>query len=378
MSVQQILGILCPECGVETEAVIQDIVNGQDLIARSAFLTERLNEVECVQCQTNITPTVPILYYDMEKELAFVLTPPESSPGTSTPQEMISVLINTLINTLPVAQRKSYLFTPKRFDSFEKMGKAILELDGLSEETRQQQIEKAQLIETLLFAPDEATFQQTIKAHDADLDYEFFELFTGYIHAAQMEGDDTRARTLFALREHLAGLSTHGKEAIAQIDAQLSAAVVKRQEQLLEQLQSARNNEQRERLIADNYAALDLDFFQRLTTKINEATQAKDSDTANSLKALRDNIVFLRDKYEKKAKAALEKGESLFKEIIQSDEPDQVIKENLADINESFFLVLGANIERARQQGHEGPAEALEKIGQVAVAMLQEQRPSKS
>ncbi len=378
MSNQQIITILCPECGVESEVVIQDIINGQDLIAKSAFLAERLNEAQCVQCQTNITPTVPVLYYNLEKEFAFVLAPFESSLTTSTPDETMQGLTNVLINNLPAGQRKSFLFTPKRFDSFESMVKAILEADGVTEEKRQQQAEKAQLIETFLNIPDEATFQQQVKVHDAALDYAFFELFTGHIHAAQLAGDETGAQMLFALREHLAELSTQGKQAITQVDAQLSVAVAERQAQLLEQLMEARNNQQREDVIAHNYTLLDFAFFQQFTTKIDRAAQAGDSVTANTLKALRSNILFLKSEYEKKAKATLEKGEALFKQIIQSDEPDQVIKKNLDHINESFFFVLGANIERARQQGQEEATQAMEKIGKVAVALLQQQQPSKS
>jgi glutamyl/glutaminyl-tRNA synthetase len=159
--------------------------------------------------------------------------------------------------------------------------------------------------------------------------------------------------------------------AVAQVDAQLQEAVTKRQEQLFEQLKAAPNNKEREKLIADNYTALDFAFFQQVTAKIDQAVQAGDSVTANTYKALRSNIIFLKTEYEKKAKIALEKGETLFKEIIQSEEPDEVIRKNLTDINESFFFVLGANIERARQQNQEESAQALEKIGQVAVTLLQ-------
>ncbi|MCB0166958.1 MAG: hypothetical protein KDI79_22215 [Anaerolineae bacterium] len=374
---QQSITILCPECGTESDVVIQDIVNGQDLVAKTAFLEERLNDAQCVRCHTNITPTVPILYYDLEKETAFVLAPPESSLADSTQNETIQVLTNVLINDLPAGQRKPYLFTPTRFDSFERMVDAILESEGITAEVRQRQAEKVQLIETFLTSPDEATFQNNIEQYDAELDYDFFELFTGYIQSAQMAGDESKAQMLFALREHLAKSSSQGQLAVAQLDAQMSAEVAKRQEQLLEQLREARNNEQRERLIADNYELLDLTFFEQVAAKIDQAARAGDSVTANTLKALRSNILFLKTEYEKKTKAALEKGEELFKQIIQSDQPDQVLKKNLAQIDESFFFVLGTNIERARQQGQTEPAQAMEKIGQVAVTLLQQRQTSK-
>lgn len=311
MSMQQSITILCPKCGTESDVVIQDIVNGQDLVAKTAFLEERLNEALCVRCHTNITPTVPILYYDLEKETAFVLAPPESSLAAATQDETIQALTNVLINDLPAGQRKPYLFTPTRFDSFERMVDAILEAEGITAEVRQRQAEKAQLIEIFLTSPDEATFQHNIEQYDAELDYDFFELFTGYIQSAQMTGDESKAQMLFALREHLAKSSSQGQLAVAQLDAQMSAEVAKRQEQLLEQLREARNNEQRERLIADNYELLDLTFFEQVAAKIDQAAHAGDSVTANSLKALRSNILFLKTEYEKKTKAALEKGEEL-------------------------------------------------------------------
>ena len=254
---------------------------------------------------------------------------------------------------------------------------AFVEAEGITAEVRQRQAEKAQLIEIFLTSPDEATFQHNIEQYDAELDYDFFELFTGYIQSAQMAGDESKAQMLFALREHLAKSSSQGQLAVAQLDAQMSAEVAKRQEQLLEQLREARNNEQRERLIADNYELLDLTFFEQVAAKIDQAAHAGDSVTANSLKALRSNILFLKTEYEKKTKAALEKGEELFKQIIQSDQPDQIIKKNLAQIDESFFFVLGTNIERARQQGQTEPAQAMEKIGQVAVTLLQQRQTSK-
>ncbi|MCB0212270.1 MAG: hypothetical protein KDJ52_23215, partial [Anaerolineae bacterium] len=281
MSTQQSITILCPECGTESDVMIQDIVNGQDLVAKTAFLEERLNDAQCVRCQTNITPTVPILYYDLERETAFVLAPPESSLDASTQNEIIQSLTNVLINDLPANQRKSYLFAPTRFNTFETMVEAILESEGITAEKRQLQAEKAQLIETFLTSPDEATFQKNIDQYDTELDYDFFELFTSYIQSAQMTGDDARAQMLFALREHLAKSSSQGQIAVAQLDAKMSEAVAKRQGNLLEQMREARNNEQRERLIADNYELLDFSFFELVTAKIDEAAQAGDSETAN-------------------------------------------------------------------------------------------------
>jgi hypothetical protein len=63
---------------------------------------------------------------------------------------------------------------------------------------------------------------------------------------------------------------------------------------------------------------------------------------------------------------------ALLREILQSRDPQKVLAQKLDQIDESFFAVLSANIEEARQQNQNEAAQAMEMIGNMAMAMLQE------
>jgi hypothetical protein len=253
------------------------------------------------------------------------------------------------------------------------MVKAILEADGITEEVLQAQAAKVKLIEEFLQSPDEATLKEKVKAHDAELDEEFFEVLTFYMQAAQMSGDQARAQTFFALRSLLGKWSSRGKEAIDKIDAELGLVVIQSQDELLDRLISAKDDREREALIASGYGMLDYTFFQRLTARIDKATQQGDTQTAQQLKSLRTLVLDTKARHEEQSRAAMEKAMNLLKAIMQSKQPDQVMQERLEEIDDAFFFVLKANIEEARRQKHEEAAKALEMIGNMALAMLQEE-----
>ena len=339
---------------------------------KAAFLQGQTNLAQCPQCGTTFAANVPILYYDLEKELSLVLVPPDLNVLGSDQEKLIGDLTNSLVNSLPTEQRKFYLFNPKQFLSLESMVKAILEADGISEEVLEAQAARAKLIEEFLAAPDEAALLEKVKVHDAQLDYDFFEVLTAYIQSAQMAGDQERFQAFLALRTVLSELSSQGKAAVADIDAKIGLLVVSSQEQLLEKLENAKDDQELEAIVAAGHAMLDYAFFQKLTAKIDQASNRGDATTAQALKELRTKVLDIKAVHEAQTQAALEKAADLLKDVVSSGAPDQELANRLDDINEAFFFILNANIEEARRQGQEEPAKALEAIGNMALAMLQE------
>jgi hypothetical protein len=69
MAVQQIAPVICPNCRTQFTAPVENIIDGQDPAKKSALLQGQLNLVQCPQCGTVFTALVPVLYYDLEKEL---------------------------------------------------------------------------------------------------------------------------------------------------------------------------------------------------------------------------------------------------------------------------------------------------------------------
>ena len=374
MATQQVVPIACPNCRAQFTAPLQSIIDGQDPYLKAALLQGRLNVIQCPQCGYTGALEVPMFYYDQEKELAFVLAPNNLSLAGADQEKIIGTLTNTLINSLPAEERKFYLFNPRQFLTLESMVKAILEADGITEEMLEAQEAKVKLIEEFLQISDKSTLKEKIKEREAELDREFFEILTASIQAAQMGGDLTNFQALLGLRNLLVRFDPKSKKIVAEIDAELEAVFIQSQDELLEKLQAAKNDEEFQQLIAAGQPMLDYTFFQKLTSQIDEAEKAKNTQKAAELKALRSKILEVRAQQEEIIRAELEKSSKLLQEIIESPQPDRVLAKKLDQIDQTFFMVLTANIEEARRQKQEEVAKALTALGNIAMGLLQEQQ----
>ena len=371
MSAQTVEPVVCPTCNVQSVVPVRQIIDARDLVVKSAFLQGRMTSTQCPHCGATIVAAIPTLYYDASKELAFAFAPPDLAGSNPAQANSIGTLIVSLVDSLPTGQGKAYLLDPRRFSSLEGMIEAILAADGITSEVLQAQAAKAKLIEALLQSPSEAALKEKATAHAAELDYAFFELLSAYMQAAQMKGDQAGAQTFLALRTLLGQWAAQSRKIIAEIDAKLGLVVIHSREELLEKLQSA-NDSERATLVATGHVLLDQAFFQLLDAARDQAASIGDMATATRLTDLSATVSKLKSAHAANNQAAMQRAAALFKAVVQSDMPDQVLKRNVQKIDEAFFIVLGANIERARRQEQTEPARALELIGQLARAMLQE------
>ncbi len=372
MATQQVVPVSCPNCQAQFAAPLHTIVNGQDPYLKSALLQGRLNVIECPQCGFTGALNMPMLYYDQEKELAFVLAPNQLSLTGASQEKVIGNLTNSLVNSLPAEQRKFYLLNPKQFLTLDSMVKAILEADGITEEMLKAQEAKVKLIQEFLQVSDKAGLKEKIGIHQAELDREFFEILTASIQAAQMAGDITNFQALLGLRGLLAKHDPKSRKIVAEIDDELEAIFIESQEELLEKLQSTKNEAEFEQLVAAGQPMLDYVFFQKLTGQIDEAQKAKNGQKASELIALRSKILDVKARQDAAVQAALEKSAKLLQEVVKSSQPDQVLAKKLDQVDQAFFMVLSANIEEARRRKQPELAEALTALGNLAMGMLQE------
>ncbi|GAB4437741.1 MAG: CpXC domain-containing protein [Anaerolineae bacterium] len=372
MSFQQVMPVNCPSCNARFTAPIENIINGQDVSLKTAFLQGVLNVIRCPQCGFSGMASVPVLYYDLEKELALVHVPTDLSMMGDTQEKIIGDLTNRLFNSLPAEQKKFYLLNPTTFLTLDSLMKAILAADGITEEVLQAQEARMKLIEEFLKSPSEAALKAKVKEHDAQLDREFFETLTANLQTAQMAGDQQRAQTFLTLRTLISRWSSNGKKIVAEIDREMGLLVMESQEDLLSKLQTAQSNEEFEALVAAGHGFMDYSFFQQLTAKIDQAAQSGAKAEAETLRNLRNRILETKSRQEEQSKQALEESGKILEAIFKSRQPEKVIEEHLEQINEAFFFLVQANIDEARRQGHNDAAQALEMIGAMALAKLQE------
>ncbi len=374
MATRQIAPVLCPVCGMRFSAPIESIVDvGRNPQLKARFLQGQINIAQCPQCGTQGPMTAPLLYHDPAHELALVLMPNELNLHHNDQQKVIGDLSNALINSLPPEQRKAYLLIPRTFFTMQSMVNTVLEAEGITPEMIERQRVKAGLISDFLQAQDEESLRTLVREHDAQLDYEFFQILTASAQAAHADGKADLAQALLGLRAMLAELSSKGRTAVAEVDASLGLGETLTREDLLNRLQAAQSDEEEfEALVAAGRPLLDYAFFQNLTAQIEAAT---DADSAKQLKTLRTMILDTTAKQDEAARAAMQHAGDLLKAILQASDPQAVARQHLNEIDDAFFVILSANIQRAEAENRQDMVRALQQVADMVVGLMEDQLP---
>jgi hypothetical protein len=374
MATRQVAPIQCPVCGARFTAPIESIIDvGRDPRLKAQFLQGNINIAQCPQCGTQGPMTAPLLYHDPAHELALVLMPNELNLHHNDQQKIIGDLTNALINSLPPEQRKAYLLTPKTFFTMQGMINTVLEAEGITPDMLERQQAKIRLISEFLQAKDRDSLRKLVKDHDAELDYEFFQILTASTQAAQAEGQTETAQALLGLRALLADLSSQGRSAIAEVDASLGMGETITREELLTRLQKTQSDEEFEALVAVGRPLLDYAFFQNLTAQIESAP---DAETSGKLRELRTKILDTTAKQDEEARSRMQHANDVLKTILQAEDPQAVARENLDQIDDTFFAVLSANIQHAEAENRKEAVQALQQLADMILDLLEERLPA--
>ena len=368
-----IMPTLCPACGARFTAPAEGIIDvGSDPGLKGRFLRGQTNVTRCPQCGAETMMNTPLLYHDPDHELALVLMPVELALHHNDQQRIIGDLTNALINSLPPERRKGYLLSPQTFFTMQSLIDRVLQAEGITPEMIERQRARGRLIETFLQARDEETLRALVKEHDAELDYEFFQVLTASAQSAQVDGHPELARALMGLRALLAEMSATARSAVAEVNAALGLGETITRDELLARLRSAKDDEEWDALVAAGRPLLDYAFFQSLTAQIDTAP---DAETAAQLRALRSRILDTTARQDEEARAAMQAAADLLKTVLQSDDPEAVLRQHMAEIDDLFMAVVAANVQQAQADKRSDWVERLRTIGNLASAILEEQLP---
>jgi hypothetical protein len=316
--------------------------------------------------------TAPLLYHDPEHELALVLMPNQLNLHNNEQQRIIGDFTNSLINKLPPEQRKAYLLTPRIFFNMESLVNTVLEAEGITPEVLERQRAKALLINQLLQAQSEEQLRQVAKEHEGELDYEFFQMLTASAQTAHADGQTQLAQALLGLRAWLANLSSTARAAAAEVDVSLGLGETINREELLTRLQGAQSDQEFEELVAAARPLLDYAFFQNLTAQIDAAS---DGDSADRLRALRKRILDTAAKQDDEVRARVQRAGELLKAILEAEDPRALARQRLEEFDDTFFVVLSANVQRAESQNRKDLAEALQQIADMVLGLIEDALP---
>jgi hypothetical protein len=368
----QTVPVTCPNCQYRFAAPVLTIVDtGQNPEAKALFLSGQINIAACPQCGYAGALNTPLVYHDPEKELLYTYVPTEQ-------QRIVGDLTNRVMSALPTEKRRGYLLQPRSFLRIEAMIEAILEADGITREMIEAQRAKADLLSRLLQASSDKARRAIVQENDSQLDYEFFQLISLNLELAQAEDRSEQAQQLLALRQQLLDWTTTGREVAAREDAIRSLGTEITREGLLEKLVEAALTEDHirvETMVGVARPAIDYIFYQQLTERIETAERAGKADEGQKLKSLRDTVLTLTAEIDAEMQQATEEAAGLLQEILDSEEPEKVLRDNLHQIDELFLGVLATNLERAQRSSQTEDVEKLVQIGRILNDLILESQP---
>jgi len=363
----------CPSCGHQFQSPVEQILDVRaDPNAKMRLLNGLVNIAVCPQCGMRGTLSLPFLYHDPDKELALIYMPMDSARDNVERQKAIGRLTSSVMDDLPPEERKGYLFQPEVFLTLENMANKILEADGVTPEMLEEQRAKADLLQRMLDAPSEEALDAMIKENDAAIDAEFLGLLNANLELAQVTGQMADVPRLLAVRNKLVELSSEGRVLQKRNEMVEALRTEPTREKLLELLIQASDESTRELLIAFGRPLLDYGFFQALTSRIESAA---DDAERERLVALRTEILETRDRLDAETRALYEERSALLRDLLLSDDPQDLARRRSQEIDQVFFNVLAANLEEAQAARNQEAVDSLQALWSLLLRMAEESLP---
>ncbi len=375
--------IQCANCQQPIQAIVESIIDtAQDPQAKARLLTGRLNVVRCPNCGAPNTVLTPLLYHDPGKELLIAFVPMELGLPKDAQEKLIGDMMRELTSQLPQGAFKGYMFQPRQALSMQGLIDQILQADGVTPEMMEEQRARARLVEMFLQTTEE-NLPALVEQYDDQIDASFFQTMTLMTQQIAQDGRPDVAQQLLDLQSRIAELSTFGRRLIEQelnqetIVREVADAInalgeqAQRGDFLDLALQYAGDDQRLEALVGLARPAMDYTFFQELTMGIGQAP----AQERESLEALRDRLLELTAMVDQQTEMALQGAARLLQTILVSDNPDELIRENLPLFDYTFMQVLAANIQEAERQGDINAAARLKSVYERIVAVLQDAMP---
>jgi hypothetical protein len=368
--------ITCPNCGSPIQANIRQLIDvGQDPSAKAKLLSGTLNRIRCGVCGFEGNLATPLVYHDPENELLLTFMPVEVNIDKQEQERIIGNMINHIMENLPPEERKAYLLQPQAVLTMQGLIERVLETEGVTKEDIEAQRNKMRLFEDLLRTKEEQ-LEPFINEHDDELDSTFFQLASLALQATP----DQNARSAATKRlEKAIELSSFGKQLQTQEEELKKATESLRaiaddgltREALLDLFVDAPNDERVVALVNLTRPALDYNFFQLLTDKI----EAADGDEETRLSHLREKILEITQEIDQIQQAQAERAASLLKTLMEAGDLDAAIQQALPLIDDLFLGTLQANLRVAEERDDQETLSRLREIEARIQALIQQSLP---
>jgi len=375
--------IQCPNCGQSFSMPVEQIIDvGRDPSAKARLLSGQVNAGNCPNCGFRVALGTPLAYHDPEHELLLTFVPMDLGLNKQEQERAIGSLVKAVMNSIPAEQRRGYLFQPKSVLTMQGLMEAILAADGVTPEMLEAQRAKVRLTETLL-QTDIEQLPELVKLQDAQIDQDVFDIITSAAENAIRSGREDMAQHALAVRDTVMRLSTAGQDALKQAEAQEAAL-----QSVLEDVQGLGENptldqfvdlvigfagdeDKLQAIVGLQYQAFNYNFFEALSSRI-EAAQGEDRAR---LEALREQLTQLTDLIRQQQEALAQAAVQTLQNILNSPDMEQAVARNLGQIDETFLMVLSANIQAAEERQDLMLSARLKQIREVVMSIVQQGAP---
>ncbi len=372
MMPQRIARVTCPTCGNMFQAQVEQILDvRKDPSAKRRVVNGVVNIGECPQCGTRDTFDLPFLYHDPEKELALVYMPMNIGRDDTDRQKIIGDLTSNLMDSLPAEDRKGYLFQPQVFLTMENLRKKILKEDGVTEEMIEEQEAKADLLRRMLDVTSGEALEAIIKENDDQIDETFFYMVSQNLQMAQASGAEQAAQVLVMVQEKLLEVSSEGQAIRTRNEKMKDLREDPSRDKLLKMLIEASDEKTREMLITIGRPMIDYVFFQKLTAKIEAAS----NEEKERLTALRKEILDVKDQLDQEAEKLYQARAELLRDLLMSKDPKALAQQRFAEIDEAFINILANNLRMAEEKGDKETLQGLRRIWNMITEMVDKSLP---
>ncbi len=361
--------VSCPNCRQPVVADVEQLfdvnVNPQ---AKAQLLSGSFNLIQCPMCGYQGNLATPIVYHDPEKELLLTYVPPELGLPRNEQERLIGNQINLVINKLPQEKRKGYLLNPQTTLTLQGLVERILEADGITREMIQAQQRRLSLVQRLANTSDENVLAEIIQQEDKEIDADFFNILNRLMEAAVANGDRQSAQRLTDVQKSLLEHATFGKKLrdqskeieTALADLQKAGKDLTR-DRLLELLIDAPNETRLSALVSFARQAMDYQFFQLLSDRIERAR----GDGRTRLADLRSQLLQMTQEIDRQIEAHRQQIRQLIEALLGEPDMGAALSQALPAIDEMFVQEVQQMLAEARQSGDLDRSGKLQKIIEV-------------
>lgn len=355
----------CPNCQQPIIAEILQVIDvGENPQLKEVILSGAVNFAQCQICGFQGQIPVPIVYHDASKELLYTLNPPDLNKSMEEKEAALAPLLKRILDNLDPKDRKGYLFQPKAMLTINSLVKNILLEDGITEEMIQDQQDKMELLDDL-FTKEGEVLIKTINENNDRIDREFFALFAEIAQRIIASQDEKAVTKVQTIQDALLAETDIGKEIFTetreiQAASQSLEAIGKNLTRgaLLELVISAPNNERVKALTSLARPAMDYDFFQMFTERIEK------SDDGNRQKLVdkRNLMLKVTQEIDQRVQERLKEAKDRIETLVDQEPLEEAILQNIAQIDQFFIQALSTELELAIKENQTNRKEKLERL----------------